>query len=102
LYLAVAAALDGGARSAEGRAAEVRAEVRVGFVGDAGEDVLNAFIADMPDRYVLANPVDAIRSHARLVRDRGSARVHLGLIPGPTDDLSELLVVTDDRPGLLA
>jgi [protein-PII] uridylyltransferase len=103
LFLAVASAFDGGAtRSSAGRAAALREEVRAGFAGDEGEDELEEFVRAMPDRYVLANPVDAIRVHARAVRDRKKARVHIRLSPGPADELSELFVVTDDRPGLLA
>ncbi|HJL19756.1 MAG TPA: [protein-PII] uridylyltransferase [Sandaracinaceae bacterium LLY-WYZ-13_1] len=103
LYLAVAAALEGdGIEGAAKRADAIREEVRVGFVGDAGRAQLEAFLADMPDRYLLANPVDSIRQHARIARDRGDAHVHVATRPGPSPDVSELAVVTDDRPGLLA
>jgi [protein-PII] uridylyltransferase len=103
LFLAVASAFDGGAtRSPAGRVAALREEVRTGFAGDEAEDELDEFVRAMPDRYVLANPVDAIRTHARAVRDRKDAPIYIRLSPGPTDELSELFVVTDDRPGLLA
>ncbi|MFW6050358.1 MAG: [protein-PII] uridylyltransferase [Myxococcota bacterium] len=103
LYLGVAAAFEGGApTSIEGRAVKVREEARVGFVGDAGQEELEAFVEEMPDRYLLSNPVDVIRRHARAARDRDEARARMTLAPGPTEDLYELIVVTDDRPGLLA
>ena len=103
LYLGVAAVLDGNAPgSVQSRATEIRDEVRVGFVGDKGQELLEAFVRDMPDRYLLANPVDVIRYHARAARDRGDRLLHVAMAPGPAEDVSELLVITDDRPGLLA
>jgi [protein-PII] uridylyltransferase len=103
LYLAVAAVFEGGGmRSTEGRADRVREEARVGFVGDAGQAQLEAFVSEMPERYLLANPVDVIRHHARVARDRNGALATMTLGPGPSEDLQELVVVTDDRPGLLA
>lgn len=103
LYFAVASVLEGDAEQAAHRRAEaIRDEVRVGFVGDAGQEQLERFIEQMPDRYLLANPVDAIRSHARIARDRGGAPVHVAVRPGPSPEVSEIVVVTDDRPGLLA
>ncbi len=103
LYLAVANELEGGGHEAAGRRAQaIRDEVQVGFVGDAGQAQLERFIAEMPDRYLLANPVDAIRMHARIARDRGDALLHVATGPGPSPEVSELALVTDDRPGLLA
>ncbi len=118
LYFGVTATLEGETGSAATRAGMLRDEVRVGLVGDAGQDVLEAFVDAMPDRYVLANPVDAIRRHGRIWRDATarpersssppsldvgadrSLTVRLG--PGPSDELAELVVITEDRPGLLA
>jgi [protein-PII] uridylyltransferase len=103
LYLNVTSALEGdgpGPRST--RAEQIREEVRVGFVGDAGREHLERFLREMPDRYMLAQPVDAIRSHARVARDRGEELVHVRVGPGPSEGVSELLVLTGDRPGLLA
>ena len=103
LYLAVAGVLEGGTvGSVQTRASEIRDEARVGFVGDRGQKELEAFVRDMPDRYLLANPVDVIRYHARAARDRNGRLVHVALAPGPSEDLSEVVIVTDDRPGLLA
>ncbi len=103
LYLAVAAELEGEGHGGTARRADaIRAEVRVGFVGDLGQARLERFVAEMPDRYLLANPVDAIRVHARDARDRGERLAHVAAHPGPSPEVSELVVVTDDRPGLLA
>jgi [protein-PII] uridylyltransferase len=84
------------------RAEEIRRSARIGFVGDAGQDRLEAFVDEMPERYLLAHPVDVIRAHARAARDRGDAMVHVAACPGPTNDVTELMVITDDKPGLLA
>ncbi len=105
LYLAVTFELEAGTTSSplQPRAARLREEAKVGFVGDADEEALVAFVHDMPERYILANPVDVVRAHARIARDRGGATLHLALGPGaPASDVAELIVVTDDRPGLLA
>jgi [protein-PII] uridylyltransferase len=98
LYFALALTLEGGSISE--RATSLRTDVEVGFVGDDGEAVLRAFVRRLPDRYVLANDADAIRRHARFVRDAGE--FGLGLGPGPSDGVSELVLWADDRPGLLA
>ncbi len=103
LYLAVAAELEGADRRGPARRADaIRDEVRVGFVGDGSEDALGRFVAQMPDRYLLANPVDAIRAHAQASVERGARDLHLAARPGQSRDVSELIVVGDDRPGLLA
>ena len=101
LYFGVAGVLEGRGGSAAGRAAQLRREVKIGFVGDRGEAVLERFVDAMPERYVLANPVDVIRRHARVVRNAGEATT-VALGPGPSEEVSELLVVTLDRSGLLA
>lgn len=68
------------------------------------KDDLHAFISSMPDRYLLANPPDAIVAHARTAGERARERrqVHAALVPSRHPDVSELCVVADDRPGLLA
>lgn len=103
-YLAIAADLEGPSNTpaAADRAGAIRDEALVGFVGDAGQAELEAFVREMPDRYLLSNPVDAIRAHARVVRDREPGALHLAVSPGASSEVSELVVVSDDRPGLLA
>jgi [protein-PII] uridylyltransferase len=104
LYLATLAQLESGSVPAqtENRVLEVKLQAVVGFAGDAGQEDLQSFIDEMPDRYFLANPVDVVRRHARISRDRieGIATVRVG--PGPSEDVEEVVVVSGDRSGLLA
>ncbi len=102
LYVAVLHVLEGRAPNLMQRAEEIRRSARIGFVGDAGQGLLEAFVDQMPERYLLAHPVDVIRLHARAARDRKSEAVHVAAFPGPTNDVIELMVLTDDRPGLVA
>ena len=102
LYVGLSRVLEGRAPNLTQRAEELRRNARIGFVGDLGQERLEAFVDEMPERYVLAHPVDVIRAHARAVRDRGEKPVHVATFPGPTQDSAEILVLTDDRPGLLA
>ena len=113
LYVTVAQALEGGATaSSYERADELRAELRVRILGMAsaaskrGESGGHAqherFVDEMPARYVLANPPDAILAHASIAARRGDTRVHVAVRPGTPGELAELVVVTDDRPGLLS
>ncbi len=101
LYVGLLATLEGGHVSGAGRAGQVREEVRVGFVGDKDRAVLEEFLGRVPERYLLANPVDVIRHHARIYRDAGD-RLTLVLGPGSSEGLMELVVMSVDRPGLLA
>ena len=104
LYLATLAQLESGSVPAqtENRVLEVKLQAVVGFAGDAGQEDLQSFIDEMPDRYFLANPVDVVRRHARISRDRmeGIATVRVG--PGPSEDVEEVVVLSADRSGLLA
>ena len=104
LYLATLAQLESGSVPAqtENRVLEVKLQAVVGFAGDAGQEELQSFVDEMPDRYFLANPVDAVRRHARISRDRaeGIATVRVG--PGPGEDVEEVVVLSADRSGLLA
>ncbi len=102
LYVAVARVLEGDAGDHTLRAADTRANARIGFVGDAGQASLEAFVDQMPERYLLAHPVDVIRAHARAARDRSDKAVHVAAFPSASKDVTELLVLTDDRAGLVA
>ena len=102
LYFGLLRTLAEGPDARGARAEELRAEVHVGFVGDAGREVLDAFLEDMPDRYVLGNAVDDVRRHARIVRDTPDDRIVLVLGPGPSPELAEVVLRVEDRPGLLA
>jgi [protein-PII] uridylyltransferase len=113
LYVAVAQALEGGVpASSYERADEVRADLRIRLLGLEGANARRIpdeeraarerFIDEMPARYVLANPAEAAVAHARIAAERGDKRVHVAVRGGGPDTLVELVVVTDDRPGLLA
>ncbi len=102
LYFGVASHLEGKSPDMRRRARDLRDEARVGFVGDAGQQELEAFVDGMPERYLLAHPVDVIRRHARAARGRTDKRVHVALSPGSSEDVTELLVLMDDRAGLLS
>ncbi len=104
LYLATLAELESGSGPAqtENRVLEVKLQAVVGFAGDAGQRELQSFIDEMPDRYFLANPVDVVRRHARIARDRKQEPVTVRVGPGPSEDVEEVVIVSADRPGLLA
>ncbi|MBX3231616.1 MAG: HD domain-containing protein [Labilithrix sp.] len=65
---------------------------------------LGAFLQTMPDRYLLANPPESIVAHARVAIERAAtdAVVHAALVPSRHPEVSELCVVAEDAPGLLA
>ncbi len=104
LYLSALAELemDGASDTTEDRVLEVKLQAVVGFAGDADQEELESFIDEMPDRYFLANPVDVVRRHARVARDRDAGPVTVRVGPGRTEDVDEIVVVSDDRSGLLA
>ena len=103
LYLSTLAELEmGGPAQTENRVLEVKLQAVVGFAGDAGRDELQSFIDEMPDRYFLANPVDVVRRHARIARDRDAGLVTVRVGPGRTEDVEEIVVISADRSGLLA
>ena len=65
---------------------------------------LDSFLASMPERYLLSNAPEAICAHARVALDRMRERrvVQAALVPSRHPEVSELCVVADDAPGLLA
>ncbi len=65
-------------------------------------DALCAFLASMPERYVLANAPESIVAHAAASIARGTAAARVQMVPTRNTDVAELCVVADDRPGLLA
>jgi UTP:GlnB (protein PII) uridylyltransferase len=65
----------------------------------------DTFAASMPEAYRLRYGQSQIVEHARIVRARGAALVHLATSPHelPTEHGAEwICIVTDDRPGLLS
>lgn len=72
------------------------------WTGDKRE--LDAFVDSMPERYLLANAPEAICAHASVAaeRTREGKFVHAALVPSRHPEVSELCVVAEDAPGLLA
>lgn len=103
LYFAADAHL-AGTSDAEGaaRSERVRSDALASWSGKKAE--LGAFLQTMPDRYLLANAPEAICAHARVALERAAAgsAVHAALVPSRHPEVSEICVVAEDAPGLLA
>ena len=65
---------------------------------------LATFLTSMPDRYLLSNAPEAICAHAQVAieRHRAGVVVQAALVPSRHPEVSELCVVAEDAPGLLA
>ena len=101
LYFAAEAYLSGEQPRADvERGARIREAVRAGWTGDPA--ALDALLASMPERYLLANVPESIAQHARVVLERGDRAAHVGRVHSRHPEVAELCVVADDRPGLLA
>ncbi len=78
-----------------------RAQAAAALGGDAKRPEMTALLASLPDRYFVEKDAAAVAEHARVVGGRvGACAVHVGQIPGK--EFSELVLVADDVPGLLA
>ena len=101
LYFAADGFLAGNRDDAdEERFERARTQARELWVGP--REFLDAFLASMPERYLVANSAEAIVAHAGVALDRGTAAVHAALVPARHPEIAELCVVAKDRPGLLA
>lgn len=86
------------------RRIRVRAVAAVaGRRGEAAGRACDAFLATMPDHYLLITPEDQVASHLEMVRrlDDGSDPV-TAVEHHPHSEFTEFTVVTRDRPGLFA
>jgi [protein-PII] uridylyltransferase len=116
LYFAAEAYLAGQEPRADAeRLARVREAVRLAWRGvaagggarttgaahEAPSDP-DAYVASMPERYLLANDPESIVEHARVVAARGTRAAHVARVPWRHAEAAELCVVAQDRPGLLA
>ena len=81
------------------RIEKLRASALGAWTGKKAE--VGAFLQTMPDRYILAHAPESIVAHARVALDRTGA-VHAALVPSRHPEFSELCVVAEDAPGLLA
>jgi [protein-PII] uridylyltransferase len=103
LYLAadeyLARTRDSGSEEAARRQARCAEAARM-WRGDVA--VLETFLDGMPYRYVVSTDASSIVAHADVWDQRGSAPVHAAIVPSSATEFSELCVVADDQPGLLA
>ncbi len=102
LYFASDAAF-GGADSFDTARTELVTEMALAVWPSKPAD-LTAFLASMPERYLLSNAPEAICAHAQVALDRARAKklVHAVLVPSRHPEVTELCVIAEDAPGLLA
>jgi [protein-PII] uridylyltransferase len=99
LYRAVLALLEGADRPS----AEMRRQAAIDAVDDPEESAaLAAFVASLPDRYALANTVEGMRFHHRVIAAERDGLAFGATPSGVGPGTLELVVATDDRPGVLA
>jgi [protein-PII] uridylyltransferase len=86
------------------RAAHLRVQAKTAFEGKPAGEATLAFVAEMPDRYLVTHGLALASEHARIANARASLPVHVAAThrAGTAEGESELVVVADDRPGLLA
>jgi [protein-PII] uridylyltransferase len=102
LYVATDRALsEGGEARDRGRTERMRRAVHDIWRDEPGRELLGHFLATMPERYLYAYPPENIAAHARFVRDSQGESSAWRLF-GVEEPYSEVGVVADDRPGLLA
>jgi [protein-PII] uridylyltransferase len=63
--------------------------------------LLDALLASLPERYLLANRPESIVQHAIAVATRGTRPAMVVPVPSRHPEAAELCIVADDRPGLL-
>ena len=103
LYFAADAHLTGRSDTQDAaRTEKVRGAVLAAWPGKKSD--IGAFLQTMPDRYLLANSPESIVAHAKVAIDRSemTGHVHAALVPSRHPEVSELCVVAEDAPGLLA
>ena len=80
----------------------LRQQVLADLEDPAEHQAIESFLSEMPERYLLSNSASEIRAHQRIARERGTGpTVHIGQTPGAEGSI-EIVVATEDRPGLLA
>ncbi|MBL8611298.1 MAG: [protein-PII] uridylyltransferase [Myxococcales bacterium] len=101
LYLSCDAYFDGQSTDRARHVRIARSVAGAQAAWPADDPGLEAFLASMPERYLLSNGPEAIASHARLALGR-SRPVAVAVAPSRHPEVAELCVVAPDRPGLLA
>ena len=66
------------------------------------EQTLRGFLQSMPDRYVLGTEPRRSVAHASLAARRRRGEVRVAIFPTHPGAVAEVVVITDDQPGLLA
>lgn len=103
LFFRVSQILEGVSPSSDGaRVAQLRDAAVASFAEEPDRDVLAAFVASMPERYILATSAEEMRAHGRTVAARKGAPVFVVCKKSADGESAEVVVITDDRPGLLA
>ena len=102
LYLATDARLSGEGASREERAEKVRAAARERWAGTPAGAEVDAFVASMPERYLLANGPDVIEAHAEVARRAEVDGFAVAVVPSRHPEAAEICVAARDRAGLLA
>jgi [protein-PII] uridylyltransferase len=100
LYFAAEAYLSGLPKGADAeRIGRICEAVRASWEGPS--EMLEALLACLPERYLLANRPESIVQHARAVSERGGRSAHVVQVSSRHPEAAELCIVADDRPGLL-
>lgn len=62
---------------------------------------IERFLGDMPRAYLLSTPPETIARHVHVLQQRGDSPVYVAKHALPEPGLLEIIVVTQDKPGLL-
>jgi [protein-PII] uridylyltransferase len=101
LWQAVSDHLEGRGGGVPAILERVRREVLADANIEFERERLESFLAHAPERYLLANSIDAIRLHASIVEDREGLLAFASTEQG-VGGMLEVVIACDDRPGLLA
>lgn len=101
LFTNTAAYLEQGPSATE-QLGDLRKEATRGVDNEAERQAIEAFLREMPDRYLLANTAEGARFHATHAERDGAAAAVATTPSGVGEGMYELMVVADDRPGVLA
>jgi [protein-PII] uridylyltransferase len=101
LFHAVSARIEG-SETRSARLDRLRRDALDGVADPAHRQEIEVFLQGVPDRYLLANTVAGIRFHASVVARRDGSLAFGAVDSGVGRGTLEVVVATDDRPGLLA
>ncbi len=105
LYAKARSCLEEGGMTPERRRQQVERRLRAAaqIVADAeGPGAIEEFVAGLPERYLLTHPPETIAAHAMMARQLGERAVITAWRTVPERGVTELSLVTRDRPGLFA